>query len=151
MWIYYIVMIAIIGLDQLVKWLTVHQFPVGSGQPLIPGVLSLFHIQNHGAAWGIFEGKMWFFFIVTVVVVGCLLWMLHTQTIEERWYSLSLALIIAGAIGNFIDRMCLGYVVDMFKTEFIDFPIFNVADIAITCGVILLLISLLLGKDGEIH
>lgn len=150
MWVYYVVMALMVGLDQLVKWLTVCYLPIGGTQPLIPGIVSLFHIQNSGAAWGIFEGKMWFFFIVTFIVVGCLLWMLHTQSQINVWYSLSFSLIIAGAIGNFIDRLRLNYVVDMFRLDFINFPIFNVADTAITCGVILLIGYIILGQDDGV-
>lgn len=122
------------------KWWTVSHLSLHVTYPFLDNVISLFYLQNDGAAWGILSGKMWLFYIITVIVVLLLLYMLHTDGKSNRWLATGLSLIIAGALGNFIDRIRLGYVVDMFQLDFIDFPIFNIADMSLTFGVIILLI-----------
>lgn len=92
---------------------------------------------------------MMFFYIMTVVVVAVLLYMLVKNIKNSKWLTIGLSLILAGALGNFIDRLRLGYVVDMFKTEFIDFPIFNVADMALVIGVACVFIYLILDERKE--
>ncbi|MDO4670118.1 MAG: signal peptidase II [Aerococcus sp.] len=149
MWIYYLVILTITVIDQGVKAWTVAQMPLGSEVPLIPNVVSLFHLRNTGAAWGMLADQQTLFLIITVAVVMVLLYTLHKQGRQSVLYGLSLSLIIAGAIGNFIDRVRLHYVVDMFKLEFINFPIFNVADTAITIGVILMIIYLFFFEEGK--
>lgn len=134
MWYLAIIFISV-GLDQLVKWWTVENIPFGETVMENP-VLSLTHIRNTGAAWSMFEGKMWFFYIMTVAALVVLVYMLYKNRSSSRWMTVGLALIIAGALGNFIDRVRMQYVVDMFQFEFINFPIFNVADISIVIGVI---------------
>lgn len=142
LWVYYSVMVLLVLLDQGVKAWTVHHLPLGGTQPLFPPLVSLLHIRNTGAAWGVLADQQVLFLIVTVVVVLALLYTLHHKARYSHFYSFSLALVIAGALGNFIDRMRLHYVVDMFKLDFIDFPIFNLADSAITIGVGLLTLYL---------
>lgn len=126
--------------DQLVKFWIVGNLALGETTTLIPKVLSLTHYQNDGAAWSILAGQMWFFTLVTVIAVpacGILLW---RNRYGSKFYALGLGLVIAGAVGNFIDRLRLGYVVDMFQTDFISFPIFNVADMCLTIGVAIIFI-----------
>ncbi len=129
-----------IAIDQLVKWWIVTNLGLGESTTFIPKILSLTYYQNNGAAWSILEGQMWFFAIVTFIAVPVCLWLLWKNRNGSRFYSLGLGLIIAGALGNFIDRVRLGYVVDMFRTEFINFPIFNVADMCLTVGVAIVFI-----------
>lgn len=129
-----------VAIDQLVKWWIVTNLGLGESTTFIPKILSLTYYQNNGAAWSILEGQMWFFAIVTFIAVPVCLWLLWKNRNGSRFYSLGLGLIIAGALGNFIDRARLGYVVDMFRTEFINFPIFNVADMCLTVGVAIVFI-----------
>ena len=141
-----LIVLLIIG-DQAFKvWITNH-ISLDATQNVITGALSLTNLQNNGAAWSILEGKQWFFICITIVVLvamGYFLWTYH-----RNWrLSWPLAIIIAGTIGNFIDRIRLGYVVDMFQLDFINFPIFNIADTCLTVGVILLIIAILL-EDEE--
>lgn len=113
---------------------------------LIPGILALTKLHNNGAAWSFMAGKLWFFYLVTliaVVVIGIAYWKLRGQ----RLLSSALALIFAGTIGNFIDRVRQGFVVDMFDFKLITFPIFNIADIALTIGVICLFVAIIRDKD----
>ena len=137
--IYYIIAMILIGLDQLSKYLTVQEIALGEVVPVIPDVLSLTYIRNRGAAWSILEDQMIFFYVITVVVVGALIYFLHTEGKKSPIASTGIAFIMGGAIGNFIDRLHLKYVIDMIRLEFINFPIFNVADMALTIGVIILI------------
>lgn len=136
--LYFLASIIFVILDQLVKLWVVQSFDVLKGSEFIHGVVSLLYIRNTGAAWGMFEGKMFFFYAITLVAVCGLIYLMFKEKGKSKLLLSAYSLILAGAVGNFIDRVRLGYVVDMFKFEFIDFPIFNVADICLTCGVILL-------------
>lgn len=133
--IYLIVCAGIVMLDQWVKHWTVANIALGASKEFLPNFISLTYIRNTGAAWSLFDGMMVFFTIVTIVAVSVCLFLLIKNLRGFKFYNFALILIIAGALGNFIDRMRLGYVVDMFQTEFIDFPIFNVADMSLVVGV----------------
>ncbi|ELA85538.1 signal peptidase II [Enterococcus faecium] len=148
--IYWIFSALLVGVDQLVKWWITDNLALGETKNLIPGILSLNHIRNTGAAWSMLEGKMWFFTIVTLIaVVVILTLMIKNHEKGNRWFMIGLSLILAGAIGNFIDRIRLGYVVDMFQTDFMSFPIFNVADVTLVCGVICILIYIILDEKDQ--
>ncbi|MDR1606767.1 MAG: signal peptidase II [Streptococcaceae bacterium] len=132
--------------DQIVKYFVVQKIPVGKAYPIIKGVFSVTHLQNDGAAWSILAGQQWFFILTTVIVLGFAVWFL-IQNFSKHWYAFGLTLIISGALGNFIDRLHQGYVVDMFQLDFINFPIFNVADVLLTVGFAALMIGILIEKD----
>lgn len=149
MFLYYGLVAILVLIDQFVKFWTVNSFDLNTGSEFIPNILSFFYIQNDGAAWGIFSGQMWLFAIITLVVIGMLIVMLHRDAKDSKFLAWAISFILAGAIGNFIDRMRLGYVVDMFKLEFMEFPIFNVADICLTIGVILMFIYLFFIEGKE--
>lgn len=124
-----------IAADQLVKFWVASNIALNTSHELIPGILSLTNIRNTGAAWSMFEGQQWFFYIVTVIALAVVAFMWRDSK-NKPIYRLGLALILAGALGNFIDRVHQQYVTDMFQTDFINFPIFNVADMCLTVGVI---------------
>ncbi|MTD38990.1 signal peptidase II [Erwinia sp. CPCC 100877] len=151
--VYLVVSALLIGLDQWVKYLTVTNIQLGETKEFIPGFLSFTNIRNTGAAWSLLEGKMWFFYIITVIVVVVVVYILVKNLHASKWFTVGLTLVLAGAVGNFIDRIRLGYVVDMFQTEFIRFPIFNVADMTLVIGVACIFIYLILdekaAKDGK--
>lgn len=151
--VYLIISAILIGLDQWVKYLTVANIQLGETKEFLPGFLSFTYIRNTGAAWSLLEGKMWFFYIVTVIVVAVVIYILVKNIHGSKWFTVGLSLVLAGAVGNFIDRIRLGFVVDMFQTDFIRFPIFNVADSALVIGVICIFIYLILdekaAKDGK--
>lgn len=140
--LYYLLVAGLVIIDQIVKWWTVNNFALNTGEGFIPGLVSFLYIHNDGAAWGLLAGQMWLFTIITVIVIILLVVMLHREGKAHALMATALSFILAGAIGNFIDRLRFGYVVDMFKLEFIDFPIFNVADMCLTLGVILMFIYL---------
>ena len=137
--------LAIVIMDQVTKFLTVAHIPLYADVPFIPGVLQLTYVQNTGAAFSSFEGQQWLFALIFGVFTVMLLWEYFKKSMPftkfERW---CIAAIYAGGLGNMIDRVRLGYVVDMIETTFIDFPVFNVADCFITCGCILLMAHLIL-------
>lgn len=136
----------IVGLDQWTKWLTVTHIPSTNGSAVvkaIPGFFHITHIKNTGAAWSMLEGQTWLFVLVTAVffaIVGVLIW---KKVLQKKFELVCLAMIAGGALGNLIDRLRLGYVVDMFEFEFVRFPVFNVADIFLTCGAVLLCVYII--------
>lgn len=146
MLLYYILAVVLVGIDQLVKYLTVQNIPLHETVEFIPGVLSFTYHQNTGAAWSILEGQMWFFYIITIIVIGVIIYYMQSQKKHHPLLSTALSFLLAGAAGNFIDRLFHQYVIDMFRLEFIQFPIFNVADAALTVGVVLMIIYLIIDE-----
>lgn len=138
--IYLILAAIIIGIDQLVKYQTVAHLALGEAVTAIPHVLSFTYLRNTGAAWSLFEGQQTFFTIITIAAVVIVSYLLYRNRYGHWLFLLGLAMILAGAIGNFIDRIRLGFVVDMFQLDFIHFPIFNVADMSLSIGVLLIFI-----------
>jgi len=151
--VYFLISALLVGLDQWSKYLTVQNISLGETKELIPGFLSLTHLRNTGAAWSLLEGKMIFFYVITVIVSVVIIYLLIKNYKKSIWYSVGLSFVLAGAIGNFIDRVRLGYVVDMLQTDFMNFPIFNVADSTLVVGVICIFIYLILdekaAKEGK--
>ena len=137
--------IAIVVLDQVTKYLTVANIELFADIPFIPGLLQLTYVRNTGAAFSSFEGQQWLFAIVFIVFTGAILYEYFKKPMPfsklERW---CIAAVYGGGLGNMLDRVRLGYVGDMIETTFIEFPVFNVADCFITCGCILLMVSLFL-------
>ncbi len=145
--LYFVIIVAIVILDQTVKHLIVGSIKLNTSISVVDGILSLAHIRNYGAAWSMLLGQIWFFVIISIVslaVMAFFFWKFRNRPL----YLTGLSLMIGGTIGNFIDRLRLGYVVDMFQLDFINFPIFNVADCALTIGVAVILIAML--KDDEL-
>ncbi|EPA0823431.1 signal peptidase II [Enterococcus faecalis] len=151
--VYFLISALLVGLDQWSKYLTVQNISLGETKEFIPGFLSLTHLRNTGAAWSLLEGKMIFFYVITVIVSVVIIYLLIKNYKKSIWYSVGLSFVLAGAIGNFIDRVRLGYVVDMLQTDFMNFPIFNVADNTLVVGVICIFIYLILdekaAKEGK--
>lgn len=133
--VYFIISLVLIGIDQWIKYWTVTNISLHETMEFIPSILSLTYIRNTGAAWSILEGRMGFFFVVTMIAVVVVTYLLIKYRAEHWLFTIGLSFVLAGALGNFIDRMRLGYVVDMFQTEFMNFPIFNVADVSLFIGV----------------
>ena len=133
----------IVVLDQATKYLTVAGIALYGKVPFIPGLLRFTYVQNTGAAFSSFEGQQWLFAVVFGLFTVLILWEYFKKPMPfTKFERVCIAAIYGGGLGNMIDRVRLGYVVDMIETEFIDFPVFNVADCFITCGCIALLVSL---------
>lgn len=147
--------VLIVVADQITKLLVLDLIPLGSVIEVIPGWFHLTYVQNTGAAFSSFQGMRWMFVGIFLLLTAALLFEYFKKpmplTTLERF---CLAAIYGGGLGNVIDRVRLGYVVDMIDAAFIDFPIFNVADCFITCGTVLFLVHLVFfnkafWKDGK--
>lgn len=151
MYIYYLIALIIIGIDQLTKWLIVKQMDLYEQIPIIENFFYITSHRNKGAAWGILQGQMILFYVVTVLVIIGVIYYMEKHTRDHKLLSLSLSFILGGAIGNFIDRVFRKEVVDFL--DFIifkyDFPIFNVADSALVVGVTLVLITTFLDEKRK--
>ena len=134
----------VVAADQLTKLWVVANIPLYSRVEALPGLFRLTYVQNTGAAFSSFEGQQWLFLLVFLLFTAAVIWEFSTNKMGfsrfERW---CIAAIYAGGLGNMIDRVRLGYVVDMIELEFVSFPIFNIADCFITCGCIAMIVSLL--------
>lgn len=134
----------IVAVDQITKFLTVAEISVGGHVGVLDGLFHLTFYKNDGAAFSMLEGQQWLFTILFVVLTLALIWDFRKNSFGfstfDRWCLVS---VWAGGLGNMIDRVRLGYVIDMVELDFMDFPVFNVADCFITCGCIALMVSLI--------
>ncbi|WP_332648009.1 signal peptidase II [Lysinibacillus sp. 54212] len=153
MYKYYGIAILVIILDQATKWMVVNNMELNERISIWDPWFGLLSHRNRGAAWGMLEGQMWLFIIVTIGVIIAIIYFYHKEAKGKPFFQISLMLLLGGAIGNFIDRLFLGEVVD-----FVDvlipvinyhFPIFNIADAALTIAVIMLLITILMEERAE--
>jgi signal peptidase II len=154
--IYYAVALLIIIIDQVSKWLIVQNLSLYETVSVIGHFFMITSHRNSGAAFSILEGQQWFFYIITtVVVVGMIWYMQKVQREKKRLLAVAIGFLLGGALGNFIDRVLYGEVVDFLQFNFkfslfgkaIDytFAIFNIADTSITIGVVLIFIDALRG------
>ncbi|MGC9615801.1 signal peptidase II [Staphylococcus pasteuri] len=139
------VVIFILVIDQITKWIIASSMKIGNSYEVIPNFLNITSHRNNGAAWGILSGKMFFFYIITVIILIILVLFFIKEAKYNLFMQLAVSLLFAGALGNFIDRLFNGEVVDFIDTNIFgyDFPIFNIADSSLTIGVILIIIALL--------
>lgn len=146
MWLSIIILVV---LDQVTKVMAAANG--GVHIEVVPGFFYLNYLENTGAAWSMFAGRTGILTLVSAFAAGLMLWYLLTKK-PDRWTKAALVLMIAGAAGNFIDRLVLGYVRDFmdFYIFGYDFPVFNVADMALTIGVIILILAALTG-DRKAH
>ena len=130
--------LALLGLDQWVKhYVTVH-IPLGEAQPLLPGLVELRTVHNYGAAWSSLAGMRWLLVAITGVIIAAVAVILIRRIVRHPVGVMAGFLILSGGLGNIVDRVRLGYVVDMFHLEFWpSYPVFNVADICVVCGAVL--------------
>ena len=136
--LYAAVVLVLIGCDQLLKAWTVSNLALGESTAFLPGLLQLTRVHNYGAAWSSFSGMRWLLVAVTSVIVLAVLVLLLRRVVRHPLGLAACFLIMAGGLGNIIDRVRLGYVVDMFHFQFWpSYPVFNVADICVVCGAVL--------------
>ena len=129
---------ALLVLDQWVKhWITVN-LPLGESMPFLPGLVELRAVHNYGAAWSSFSGQRWLLVLVTACIMAAIAVLLARRIVRHPLGLAACWLILAGGLGNIIDRVRLGYVVDMFQFQFWQsYPVFNVADICVVIGALL--------------
>lgn len=144
--------IIILILDQVTKFVIASSMRIGDSFEVIAGFLNITSHRNNGAAWGILSGKMSFFFIITLIILIVLVVFYIKEAKNNLFMQIALSLLFAGALGNFIDRLFHGEVVDFIDTYIFgyNFPIFNVADSSLTIGVLLIIITLVIDvKKGK--
>ena len=143
-----IVAIVTLIIDQITKKVITATMNIGDSYEVIPHFLNITSHRNNGAAWGILSGKMGFFYIITLIILAVLIIFYIKETKYNAFMQVAISLLFAGALGNFIDRLFNGEVVDFIDTNIFgyDFPIFNIADSSLTIGVIFVIIALV--KDA---
>ena len=139
--------VVLIAADQTVKLFVVSHLALGETAPLLPGVVELLRLHNYGAAWSSFSGMRILLIVLTSALMLGLLYLVVKKIVRHPLGLSAITLILAGGIGNLIDRIRLGYVVDMFNFQFMSYPVFNVADIFVVVGVPLFLIYFLFLYD----
>ncbi|MEY9978405.1 signal peptidase II [Lysinibacillus sp. RC79] len=153
MYKYYGLAAFVIILDQWTKWLIVKNMEFGEKISVWDPWFGILSHRNRGAAWGMLEGQMWLFSIVTIGVICAILYFYHKEAKGKPIFQVGLMLLLGGAVGNFIDRMFRGEVVDFVNVLIpvinYDFPIFNIADAALTFAVVILMIGLIVEDKKE--
>ncbi len=151
----HIIPILIIGLltafDQLTKFIITSSFELYESKPVIKNFLSFTYIQNRGMAWGMLQGKRIIFVILTIIIL-LLCFAIYANIAEKTKYRIlraNMIILIAGALGNMLDRIKLGYVIDFFEVKFIEFPVFNVADIYVVVSMIMIFILIMFKYSNE--
>jgi len=142
-------MVAVVLSDQLLKFYIQQNVPLNVSYEVIPGVLSIGYVRNFGAAWSMWLGQRWLLSIISLVAL--VIFGYYFKKLHHNWgYGLGFSLLIGGTLGNLLDRLFSGYVVDMLELDLINFPVFNIADCALTLGVIVILITMLKDDEGII-
>ena len=151
--LYALLAAALVALDQLVKFLVRSNIGLGESVPFFPHVLQFTYVQNTGAAFSLLEEHTWVLTLISLGASILLAVLLFKKVFPHPFAMTCLSVVLAGAVGNLIDRAFLGYVTDMFQTLFINFAVFNVADICVVCGGIAFCVYYLLfhGKEDKDH
>ena len=131
-----------VAADQILKYIAAANLKDAGSIIVIPGLLELIYIENRGAAFGILQNQRWFFIIFAVTMILAFVYLINVKKINNKIFLTSAVLIIAGGLGNFIDRLFLGYVIDYIKLSFFP-PVCNFADYCITFGVVILTVYIL--------
>lgn len=144
------VIAGVIGLDQLTKWLAVVCLQGEASFPLWKGVLHFTYVENTGMAFGMLKDHRWVFMVFSTIAIVALMIYLFRFRPEGKWMQISMAMIIGGGIGNMIDRIFLGFVVDFIDFTLINFAVFNVADSFVCVGAGIMILCLVLDLMKEI-
>lgn len=147
--LYLLISLLVVAADQALKAFVVSHIALGQTVQAWPGLFSLTYLRNNGAAWNILPGQMVLFYLISLVAIGVVLYYLFKPRQKSVLFSVGLALTLGGIIGNLLDRLHLHYVVDMIQLDFINFNIFNLADAAITVGIILIFVYLIFFEDKQ--
>ena len=150
--LYFIPVPVMVAIDQITKMLALNNLKDKPPVDIIPNVLQLVYLVNDGSAWGMFSGKQAFFIILTIVLMIFLMYVLIRTPYERKYagFRFIVEALMAGALGNFIDRIANGYVHDFIYFKVIDFPVFNFADICISLSMIALVIMIFFKfKDND--
>ena len=132
--LYALLVAVLVAADQIVKFLVRANIPMWESVPFIPHVMDLTYVQNTGAAFNIFKEHTWLLTLISALVTVVILAVMLKKLICHRAGLVCLSVVLAGAVGNLIDRLFFGFVTDMFQTTFMNFAVFNVADICVVLG-----------------
>ncbi len=141
--LFYIIAIFLVAIDQISKFFTLKFLKPVLSVKVLDGIFSLTYVENRGAAFGILQNARWVFIVATTLAIILMIWYKLKYKPDNKLLNVSLCLILSGAVGNMIDRIFRGYVVDMLEVTFIDYPVFNVADCFVVIGAILICIYIL--------
>ena len=144
------VIAAVIGLDQLTKWLTVVNLEEYESFPVWQDVFHFTYVKNTGMAFGMLKDHRWVFMVFSTIAIVALIIYLFRFRPESRWMQISMAMIIGGGIGNMIDRILLGYVIDFIDVTLINFAVFNIADSFVCVGAGIMIVCLVIDLIKEI-
>lgn len=147
--LYLVISLLVVVADQWLKNYIVTNFKIGDEKTIIPGILSFTYLQNDGAAWNIFSGQMILFYLISIAAIVVVVYYLFNPKYKNWLFDTGLALVLGGIVGNFIDRLHLKYVIDMLQLDFVQFNIFNIADSAITVGIVLVFIYLIFISEKD--
>ena len=143
--------VLLVAVDQITKYIALTQLkPIGS-VTFIDGFMDFTFVENRGAAFGIFSGKTWLLLDISIIICAVLVWAMTKmpKTKEYRKLRVTFVLILSGAVGNIIDRALRGYVVDFFEFTFIKWPVFNMADIYVVVGTIVMAVIIMFFMKDE--
>ena len=143
--------VLLVAVDQITKYIALTQLkPIGS-VTFIDGFMDFTFVENRGAAFGIFSGKTWLLLVISIIICAVLVWEMTKmpKTKEYRKLRVTFVLILSGAVGNIIDRALRGYVVDFFEFTFIKWPVFNMADIYVVVGTIVMAVIIMFFMKDE--
>ena len=145
------IILLMVIIDQLSKIIAFDALEFHQKYTVIPKLIDFVLVKNRGAVFGILQGKMILFYVVTVIGLALFTFLLKDASINTMpFYTIGLSLMIAGTIGNFIDRVVLGYVRDFITFGFFSFPSFNTADMCMCVGIVMVIIDIIFGKAGEL-
>lgn len=145
--LYLILWAAIVAVDFFTKRRAQEVLSALDTVPLIKNVFHLTYVENRGAAFGVLANQRWIFIVLTVVILALLIGAAIKIKDKPRWLSMGICFVCAGAVGNLIDRVRLGFVVDFFDFRLINFPVFNVADIFVCVGAAVLAVMFIIKED----
>ena len=148
--IYFLLTIFFVLADILSKYIVTSKMSVGMSVPLWQNVFHLTYVRNTGAAFSMLSGLRLFLIVLPIVVIVAIIIYIFVKKPQNRWLLLSFSMIISGGIGNLIDRIRLGYVIDFLDFRLINFPVFNIADIWVTLGAAIFICTLLLSKEDTL-
>lgn len=134
-----VMILLIIAFDQITKYFASLNLKNADAVGFIPGLVQFRYAENTGMAFSMLSGARWVFILVTVIACILVLYYLFSDRCKSLWLYWSLGVIVSGGIGNLIDRIKFGYVVDFIEPTFVDFAVFNIADCAVTCGAVSLI------------
>ena len=149
LWLPVIMGIGTFAADRITKAVISANMRLGQSIPIIENIFHITFKTNDGAAFSILSGRVSFLILTTLLIIGALVALIIVKKPKSKIFRIAVSLIISGAVGNLIDRIALGHVIDFLDARFIDFPIFNVADICVVCGAALFCIYVFRSTDFE--